>query len=62
MGNYFKIEPEFASWAEKKASRKNGKTKESELELGFYYSSENNPVWLDITKLKSILNQLEIES
>lgn len=62
MGNYFKIEPEFASWAEKKASRKNGETKESELELGFYYSSENNPVWLDIAKLKSILNQLEIES
>lgn len=53
FGNHFVIEPEFVSWG-KIDYQKLGK----ELEDDFYYSSDNNGIWLDIGDIKKLLSQL----
>lgn len=55
MDGYFVIEPEFPWWMVN--SNKGGST----LEDSFYYSSENNPHWLNSHQLKNILSNMEIE-
>lgn len=56
MGDYFVIEPEFHWWTENNI--KNG----TALDDFFYYSSENNPLWLTKEDLKVKLYTLEAES
>lgn len=56
MGNYFLIEPEFHWWSEN-SNRKEGLT----LEESFYYSSENNPVWLSSRDLKALVAKMGFE-
>lgn len=55
-GDFFIIEPEFPWW------KSNGKGQREYLEEDYFYSSENNTVWLEGQKLKEALSSYLHES